>query len=316
MPAGALVGALVGAAAAALAGRRLGAPQPIYLSLLALMGAATGATVTPDALRAAAIWPLSLLALILATALLTLAGYLVFRKVAGLDRATAFYAAAPGALSSVLALAPDAGADMAKVAAAQTLRLTALAAVAPLALAGAHAAPVAHAPVGLTGELGWILTGVACAFGWAAAERFRLPSPAFLGPLLGSALVHGAGLTGVSLPEPLLLAVMAGLGALVGARFGGTDPKALLRFLPACLLALAVMGGIGLIGGAIAGRLAGVGPGPGMLAFAPGGMETMVAIALALGAQPAYVAAHHTFRFLALVAVLPWLDRRIRTPGD
>ena len=77
-------------------------------------------------------------------------------------------------------------------------------------------------------------------------------------------------------------------------------------------LALTVMAAVGLSAGWLAGRLTGVGPAAGMLAFAPGSLDVMVAIALALNAHPAYVAAHHTARFLGLIAALPWLATRLR----
>ena len=45
------------------------------------------------------------------------------------------------------------------------------------------------------------------------------------------------------------------------------------------------------------------------VAFAPGGVEGMAAMALALDFDPAYVAAHHLLRLLALALVLPLLMR-------
>ena len=62
--------------------------------------------------------------------------------------------------------------------------------------------------------------------------------------------------------------------------------------------------------GIVVGTLAGVGPAAGMLAFAPGSMEVMTAIALTLNAHPAYVVAHHLFRSLLLMALVPVLAAR------
>ena len=43
------------------------------------------------------------------------------------------------------------------------------------------------------------------------------------------------------------------------------------------------------------------------VSFAPGGVEGMSSMALALGYDPVYVATHHVFRILLLIAILPVL---------
>jgi hypothetical protein len=42
-----------------------------------------------------------------------------------------------------------------------------------------------------------------------------------------------------------------------------------------------------------------------MVAFAPGGLEAMTVLALALGLDPLYVGAHHLARFFAISFTLP-----------
>ena len=45
------------------------------------------------------------------------------------------------------------------------------------------------------------------------------------------------------------------------------------------------------------------------VSYAPGGVEGMSAMALSLGYDPAYVATHHIFRLLLIIAVLPLFMR-------
>ena len=45
------------------------------------------------------------------------------------------------------------------------------------------------------------------------------------------------------------------------------------------------------------------------VSFAPGGVEGMSSMALALGYDPLYVAVHHVFRILLLILILPVLIR-------
>ena len=314
VPAGGLVGAMVAVAAASLSGRPTGAPVQIQTALFLFMGVAVGATVTPDALRSALVWPLSLAILVAATFVITVIGDWIFQKLGRCDPVTAFYASAPGAFSMVIVMAQADGADMAQVASAQVLRLAALTAASPLLLATAPLHPLqAHLAAGMQGAPAWALLGAAVAVGWALAEKLKWPSASFLGPMAASALVHGAGLISVSFPRPVVMVASAALGAIVGTRFSGVKPMELLRFLPTVLVALLVMTVIAMGAGWGAGLLSGVRPTAGVLGFAPGSMDVMIAISLAVGASPAYVTAHQTARLLVLLAVLPVLARRRMT---
>lgn len=50
------------------------------------------------------------------------------------------------------------------------------------------------------------------------------------------------------------------------------------------------------------------------VAFAPGGVEVMSAMGLALGYDPAYVAIHHLVRILILILAIPLFLRRSADP--
>ena len=50
-----------------------------------------------------------------------------------------------------------------------------------------------------------------------------------------------------------------------------------------------------------------------LLAFAPGALDALIILAYQMNIDPAYVAAHHVARFLAMVIAVPilarWLER-------
>jgi membrane AbrB-like protein len=316
VPAGALVGAMATVAFASLIGRPTGMPAPLQTLLFMIVGVSVGAAATPDALASILKWPISLVILLASTAVMYVVGYWVFRRFGGCDPVTAFFAAAPGALSSVIILAESEGAVMSRVAAAQALRVACITAASPFLLTAFHLqmtpppAVEAH-----QGWMAWVLLALAAPAGWKIAERLKWPSPSFLGPMALSALLHAAGWLSLSPPRLMVVIASAALGAQVGSRFRGVDPRRLLAFFPPAAASFLLMGVIGLTAGWLAGRLSGVGPMAGMLAFAPGSMDVLIAISLASGQSPAYVAAHHTARLLGVLAALPWVGPRFGASG-
>jgi membrane AbrB-like protein len=309
LPAGGLLGAMLAVAAASLAGRPMGAPHPLQSVIFMVMGSSVGAAATPSAVASLVRWPASLGLLIGATLLMYAAGYVVFRRAGGWDRVTALYASSPGALSAVMIMAQGEGADMSKVATAQVLRLAAITCASPLLLTRLQLQPAAAA-IAVHSPLVWPLFALAVVMGWKLAERLHWPSPAFLGPMAVSAVLHLTGVMALKTPQPVLTVASAAVGGLVGARFRGVQPKELLRYFPPAALSFSTMGATGVLGGLLAGHITGVGPAAGVLAFAPGSMDVLIAISLAIAASPAYVAAHHTVRLLLVLGVLPLLGRR------
>jgi membrane AbrB-like protein len=313
IPAGGLVGAMTAVAIASLCGRPTGFPPTLQALLFMIVGASTGAAATPEALRSIASWPLSLGILLASTLAMYAVGYWIFRTLGNCDPVTAFFAAAPGALSAVIVMAESEGAVMPRVAAAQALRVAVITACSPFLLTAFHLHPSFQTIAsGRESWFDWILLIASGFLGWGLAEKLKWPSPPFLGPMALSGLLHAIGWLTISPPRALVLIASAGLGALVGTRFRGVDPRRLLGFFPPAVISFTAMAIIGLSAGWAAGLISSVGPMAGMLAFAPGSMDVLIAIALASGQGPAYVAAHHTARLLGVLAALPWIGPRIR----
>jgi uncharacterized membrane protein AbrB (regulator of aidB expression) len=66
------------------------------------------------------------------------------------------------------------------------------------------------------------------------------------------------------------------------------------------------------LGAIIAAELIGLPPAALLLAFAPGGVEIMAALAVSTGLEPALVAAHHVARLLILSVAVPLLIVRMK----
>ncbi len=324
LPAGWLSGAILLTAGAALAGRPVHVPSVFAQILFVVLGISLGAAVTPDTVVRIATWPVSMFALALAMSCSTLAITVYLRRVHGWDIMSAVFAAAPGALSQALALAADTSADLRSVAIVQTVRVLVLAVGLPLIIAALGMAGAAPEPVPLpplresTPELA-ILTTLST-FAALVAYRLRLPGGLIVGSMVTSGILHGAGWVHVNLPAGIATASFAGLGALIGSRFLGTDLVRLRQLAGAAVGALAVgMTVAALFAFAVAGLLS-LSFADVLVAYAPGGLEAMTILAFALHLDPAFVGAHHLWRFFYVSVMMPvavaYAERRRRMNDD
>jgi membrane AbrB-like protein len=108
------------------------APALRNIGFLAV-GISMGSGVTPEALARLSSWPITLTLVILSIPLIAGTVTWFLMRVAGWNRATALLSSLPGALSYLMALAPETNADIPRVAIVQTLRIAILIAVLPLA---------------------------------------------------------------------------------------------------------------------------------------------------------------------------------------
>src|SRR5579862_6222513 len=88
-PAGWIAGAMVATAAAALAGRPLGLPQTLARAFYIVLGISIGAVATPQTVIGMASWPLSIAAVTVAMAAVTLGTVIYLTRVDGWDTTTA-----------------------------------------------------------------------------------------------------------------------------------------------------------------------------------------------------------------------------------
>jgi hypothetical protein len=311
LPASWLSGAMITVTIATFAGLDTRLPVRLADVLFLLIGIALGSGVTPALVRGIAAWPISLAGLVLTVAACIVAVQLFLMRFAGWDRETAFYAAIPGALSYVLALAIETGADIRKVAASQSIRVFLLVAVLPGVVFAIEGGPPAG-PTILEGTPVEIAILIAAALvGGLVFRRLRVPAAILTGSFVASAVLHGSAAVAGTLPEPVVIGSFVMLGALIGSRFIGTTLGLLRKIL------LASIGGF-VIAATIAGVLAvvfaaitGVSVDQAIIAYAPGGLDAMMSLALALNMDSAFVAAHQFARFGGIALSLPFMARRV-----
>ena len=237
-------------------------------------------------------------------------------RVHGWDRPTARFSSVPGALTSVLVLAATSKADLPRVAVAQSVRLFTLVALMPSLIRLWGGDP--RRPSARTRQRH--RTG---GRGHARRQRSRWPPPGLAaGPGRGAAGRHGgqcrpARHRPLAGRQPAAIADGDGFvatGAVIGAAFAAPGSRSCATPCPArfvrVLLALVLSAGFAAVGPA----LLGLPFGQLWLAFAPGGVEAMAVMALALELDPAFVGAHHVLRILGLNMTSPVWGRSPRPP--
>lgn len=316
-PAGLISGSVLAVAAAALLGRPVKVPAPLARAGYVLIGILLGAVVTPQTLKGFTAWPVSVaLAMTAAFGMMaTTASYL--RTVHGWDRLSALLGASPGAMSQVIALSTELGADLPAVAIVQTMRVLLLTTGIPagLALFGlvAPALPTARGtggPASFADIALLLAVSSASAFGlW----RLRFPAGLLFGGMAGSAALHGFGLVQTSLPWWVGSASVLILGALVGSRFANQTFRLMAGYLGAAFGSCAVSLTVATAFVLIVTRLFPFPIANVVVAFSPGAQDTMMVLALALHLDPVYVAAHHVARFIvtafSIAFAARWLAR-------
>lgn len=258
-------------------------------------------------------WPVVVAVAVATVAASTALGVWIGRR-AGLPSATAILGSVPGAAPAMVILADDVGADARLVAFMQYVRVVTVSLTAALiaSLLGGMSAP-AQSPAIWFPPIAPISLGVTvlvAAGGYVLGRLVRLPSPAFLGPLIVGVIVHaGAGME-LQLPQWLLAFAFLILGWSVGLRFDRATLFYSVRRLPQILLALLVLVGFC---GAVSWTLVtylGVDPLTAYLAVSPGGIDMIAIIAAAsVGVDFEFVMALQAMRFVIILICGPPLAR-------
>ena len=313
-PAGWMAGALLAVAGASLAGFATEVPAPIRAPVYLVLGVFAGSGVSPETLHQMQTWPASFAILGVSLAALIAGSYWWLHHKSGWDRDSALLSSLPGALSLVMATAEVSKADMKKVAVTQSIRLLILVETVPLIAVFLDSptrgtTPVTAEAVHLVDLAILAIAGTAGGYG---AQKLRLPGGWMIGGLVASAALYLSGTVTTHLPLALVGVFTVMLGAIAGSRFRPGDHVILPYLAKPALVAFGIAMGISLVAASLVTALLGVRFIQALMAFAPGALDALVIIAFALNIDPAYVAAHHVVRFVALVAAVPILARWLR----
>lgn len=306
LPAAWLSGAMVFVAISTLAGVPTLFPTRIRDAMFVVIGLSMGAGVRPDVVERIGEWPISMLLLVAVVVGVTFVGYAVLHFGAKWSKETAYFGAIPGALSYVIALATDRGADLPRIASSQSLRMFVLVAILPYAVVSSNGELDVESALATSSNLFEILIGLPlCLLASLLAVKLRVPGGWMTGSFFMSAALNASGALNLVLPDYVVLPCFMMMGAMIGSRFGEMTLRQFVSVLGASLAAFSAAFLTSILGALLVSELVGIPFGQALLAYAPGGLEVMTLLAFMLDLDPAFVAAHQIARFTGMVLLLP-----------
>jgi uncharacterized protein len=318
LPGGLISGAMIAVGIAAIAGRPLAVPPIMTQIVLVLLGISLGSLMSRQLLQHVSAYPVTIALLALATFCSTFGSSLYLQRVHGWDRTSAFLAGSPGALSQIILLALEKGANVPAIAVVQTMRVIILTAALPLLLALVGIAPAS--PLSLTTAIAsplelteLIAASVAVSL---LLRLIKFPASWMFGAMIGSSVLHGVGLVEGGLPPWVRAVALIGIGALIGSRFARMKPKTILSHVNAALgsfLIAILISGVFVV---VIALTTSVRFGDVVVAFAPGAMDAMLALALTLHIDPIFVGAHHLSRFVFVTIATPGIVHLFGRPQE
>ena len=306
-PAPFLTGPAMAVTLAGLAGIRTAAlPQRGRDAVFVILGLTIGQGVTPEVFDAMRTWPVTLVSLGASLFAIIFVTRAVLVRFWSMDQTTAFLSSSPGHLSYVLGLTEGVKADLQTVSIVQSIRVLALTLLVPIAVTLTGQIPPNAATGSAETAPGPLLAMIViAAIAGYLLQRLRLPAAYLIGGMLVSVVAHASGLVSGVMWFWLAATAYISLGGLIGSRFSGITWPELRRAFSAGVMVTLL--GVVLAGvvAAIAHWITGMDLIAVLIAFAPGGLETMAAMSVILGIDPTFVASHHVARLLMLTVIVP-----------
>ncbi|WP_350333625.1 AbrB family transcriptional regulator [Coralliovum pocilloporae] len=307
---------------AALLGLKTAVPVPLRHICFLIIGLTMGAGVTPEAIETAQRWPGSILLLFAGLILIMAFGTIGLNRLFGYDLRTALLSSTPGHLSFVLSLSTDVKADLTALSIMQSCRVLFLTLVVPFLVVALSGSTLdTGSPAAITMDIWGLLplTGVALLIGFTFL-RLNVPAALLLGGLFVSAIAHATEFSHGAVPDWLAFPAFAVMGTIIGTRFSNVSwPRLRAALAGAGYITLVSM----LVSVGVAALLSwflGMSLPQILVAVAPGGLEAMAAMGVLLGANPAFIAAHHVSRLIFLSFLIPFVlrmtDRHLDQAGS
>ncbi|ODT65922.1 MAG: hypothetical protein ABS75_29695 [Pelagibacterium sp. SCN 63-23] len=318
LPAGWLMGGALAVTIAAMLGAPVAMPARLRDIAFVLIGMSMGASVAPDSLALLASWPISLAALALELVIIVATTGWMLTRFFGLDSGTAYLSSFPGHLSFILGIAATGVGNARQIVIIQVIRILMLTIAVPI---GAVFLPIDHLapPMAETflGPLQLLALAGACVAMGLVFIWLKVPAGMVLGAMAAATAAKLGGLYTEAMPVPLVIFTFILTGALIGSRFLGITRGEFVAAAKGGLIATFMTLSIVTVIALGVAQWVDMPFGQIWLGLAPGALEGMGALGIALGYDTAFIAAHHVIRLLMLSFAIPavvmlvrWQERR------
>ncbi|ENM5757945.1 AbrB family transcriptional regulator [Vibrio mimicus] len=286
-------------------------PKWLLLFVQIVLGISVGATISLTELGTTLTMPV-IVGLVCCLTLQIISSYLWLTKREGWTPFESLLGAVPGAMAAILVISESSQKPSTKVVYSHSVRLMILTL---LALLISNSAPDAVSVEGSLTAYAWLifftLALVSLLFG-KASTLLGIPAPYMLAALLVTASFNSFS-TGIEmqLPKWMVLFATALLGILIGSRIADTTLREAIAYSRAgfmvTMIGLLVAVGVSGVFSILLDKSWVVL----LLAWVPGSVEAMTAVALLLGMEPAFVMINHALRLLLLYSLPAMLKKQL-----
>lgn len=303
-----LLGPIFACLIAAMAGVPMAGNKTVNHVMRTILGVAVGATFTTALLISmAAMWPTLLMIPVMILCVGAI-GVPYFQRIWGFDFATSYYSAMPGGLQDMLAFGEEAGGDVRALSLIHATRVMVVVVALPFILQGYWGADLSNAPGAPASTIApsqLLIMAVSGIVGWHAAKAVGMFGASILGPMILAAILALLGILQHRPPAEAIWMAQFFIGMTVGTKYAGVTLHEVQRDVVAALGFCGILIVLTIIFAEII-HLADLAPPlETLLAFTPGGQAEMTILALIVGADMAFVIAHHVLRIVVVILGAP-----------
>ena len=315
MPLPWLLGPIFACLFAALLGVPLKGSKLINDAMRTILGVAVGATFTMALLMSmAAMWP-TLLLIPVMVAVIGLVGVPYFQRLWGFDFATSYYSSMPGGFQDMVLFGEEAGANVRALSLIHATRVMVIVVALPFLLRWAWDVDLSNPPGAPVASIAlpqlalMVFCGIA---GWQLAKWAGMFGASILGPLILAAAFALAGILQHRPPAEAIWAAQFFIGMSVGTKYTGITLVEVRTYVTAALGFCVVLLLLTVVFAEVIHVLDLAPAMETILAFAPGGQAELTVLALIVGADMAFVVAHHVLRIFVVILGAPIFARLFR----
>ena len=307
-----LLGPIFACLVAALLGVPMRGFKLLNETMRTILGVAVGATFTPVLLASmVGMWP-TLLLMPLMVLLIGVIGVPYFQRIWGYDFPTSYYATMPGGLQDMLIFGEEAGGNVRAMSLIHATRVMVIVVALPFILQGIWDADLSNPPGAPASSIApsqlaiMVFTAIA---GWRIAKWVGMFGASILGPLILTAIFALAGVLEHRPPAEAVWMAQFFIGTTVGTKYAGITGQEIRRDLTAGFGFCVILIVLTLVFAETIYVLNLAPPMETILAFAPGGQAELTVLALIVGADMAFVIAHHVLRIFVVISGVPLFAR-------